>query len=262
MTSWGHPETSGLPTIDYYLSSELMEGDNGEECYSETLVKLPNLSIYYTPLNTAVEGKNKVDLGLNESDTFFWCCQSLYKYLPQHDDVFPQIAKGVKDCKFVFIKHIGDHSEQITTIFTQRLEIAFSQVGLNYTDYCLFLPRLNQAEFASVTATADVFLDSIGWSGCNSSLEAIAQNLPIITLPGELMRGRHSAAILTRMGLSELIALDKQNYIELAIRLATDVSYRQSLRQFIAEHQHLLYHDLSPVKKLEELFVSLLSSND
>ncbi|MGB3402197.1 MAG: hypothetical protein WBA77_05855, partial [Microcoleaceae cyanobacterium] len=102
------------------------------------------------------------------------------------------------------------------------------------------------------------FLDSIGWSGCNSSLEAIAQNLPIITLAGELMRGRHSAAILTRMGLSELIALNKQQYVQLAIRLATDINYRQSLRQLISERQYLLYQDLSPVKKLEELFLSLL----
>ena len=260
MTSWGHPETSGLPTIDYYLSSELMEPENAEDCYSETLVKLPNLSIYYTPLNASVYPKTKTDLGIHEKDIFFWCCQSLYKYLPQHDDVFPQIAKSVKDCQFVFIKHIGDDSEQITNIFTQRLQKAFSNFGLDYLDYCLFLPRLTQSEFTSVTATADVFLDSMGWSGCNSSLEAIAQNLPVITLPGELMRGRHSAAILTRMGLTELIAKDKQQYIQLAIRLATDANYRHSLRQFIAEHKSLLYYDLFPVKSLENLIKKVVLS--
>jgi protein O-GlcNAc transferase len=95
----------------------------------------------------------------------------------------------VKKSKFVFIKHIGDNSEQITTVFTQRLEKAFAESGLNYQDYCLFLPRLKSDEFAGVTAIADIFLDSMGWSGCNSSLEAIAQNLPIITLPGEFNAG-------------------------------------------------------------------------
>ena len=35
MTSWGHPDTSGLPTIDYFLSSELMEPENAQENYTE-----------------------------------------------------------------------------------------------------------------------------------------------------------------------------------------------------------------------------------
>ena len=260
MTSWGHPETSGLPTIDYYLSSEFMEPETAELCYSETLVKLPNLSIHYTPLEVIPQPKTKAELGIKEQETLFWCCQSLYKYLPQHDDVFPQIANSVKNCKFVFIKHIGDQSEQITTIFTKRLEKAFTESGLNYQDYCLFLPRLNQSEFAGVTAIADVFLDSIGWSGCNSSLEAVAQNLPIVTLPGELMRGRHTAAILRMMGLTELIASDKQQYIQLATRLAMDVSYRNSLGEFIAENKSKLYEDLTPVRELENLFHKVVDS--
>jgi protein O-GlcNAc transferase len=258
MSSWGHPETSGLPTIDYYLSSELMEPEIAEDCYSETLIKLPNLSIHYTPLEIPPQQKTKAELGMKEEDIFFWCCQSLYKYLPQHDDVFSQIAQQVKKSKFVFIKHIGDNSEQITTVFTQRLEKAFAESGLNYQDYCLFLPRLKSDEFAGVTAIADIFLDSMGWSGCNSSLEAIAQNLPIITLPGELMRGRHTAAILKMMGLTETIASDKQQYIQLAVKLATDKNYRQGLRQSIEENKHKLYQDLAPVRALENFLFSVV----
>ena len=260
MTSWGHPETSGLPTIDYYLSSELMEAETAQDCYSETLVRLPNLSIYYTPLEITPKPTTKAELGLKETETFFWCCQSLYKYLPQHDDVFPAIAKQVKHCKFGFIKHLGDHSEQVTTIFTQRLDKAFSQQGLNYQDYCLFLPRLKTDEFAGVTAIADVFLDSIGWSGCNSSLEAIAQNLPIVTLAGGLMRGRHTAAILKMLGLTELIAENKQQYIQLAVRLGTDEQYCQQLRQYIQQYKPRLYRDLSPVHALEKFLRKLTFS--
>jgi predicted O-linked N-acetylglucosamine transferase (SPINDLY family) len=238
-----------------------MEPENAEDCYSETLIKLPNLSIYYTPLEIQPQQKTRAELGLKEEDIFFWCCQSLYKYLPQHDDVFPQIAQQVKNGKFVFIKHIGDESEQITTIFTQRLEKAFATWGLNYSDYCLFLPRLNQCEFAGVTAIADIFLDSMGWSGCNSSLEAIAQNLPIVTLPGELMRGRHTAAILKMMGLTQTIATDKQQYIQLAVKLATDGNSRYTLRQLIAENKHKLYQDLSAVRALETFVFSVIPRN-
>ena len=51
--SWGHPDTTGLPTIDYFLSGELMEPPDADEHYTERLVRLPNLAIYYEPLELA-----------------------------------------------------------------------------------------------------------------------------------------------------------------------------------------------------------------
>ncbi len=256
MTSWGHPETSGLPTIDYYLSSYLMESENAQENYTEKLVRLPNLSIHYTPLTIEPQALTKTDIGLKEDQILFWCCQSLYKYLPNHDDVFPLIAKGLSNAKFVFIQH---ESEDVIEVFRQRLNRAFEQFGLNYQDYCLFLPRMRPHKFASVSAIADIFLDSIGWSGCNSSLESVAQNLPIVTLPGDLMRGRHSMAILKMMGIEETIASNKEEYVQIAIRLGKDFQYRQYISEQVAENKHKLYGDLKPVRALEAFLLKVLN---
>ncbi|MDY6902273.1 MAG: tetratricopeptide repeat protein, partial [Cyanobacteriota bacterium] len=210
MTSWGHPNTSGLPTIDYYLSSELMEPEDAQESYTEKLIKLPNLSIYYQPQTIPPLEVTKKDIGIEEDSVMFWCCQSLYKYLPQHDDVFPQIARDLSKCKFVFIENQG---EGVTEVFQQRLQQAFEEFGLNHKDYCIFLPRMKARKFAGTAAIADVFLDSIGWSGCNSTLESIAHNIPVVTLRGEFMRGRHSMAILKIMNIEETIASNKEDYI-------------------------------------------------
>ena len=49
-TDWGYPVTSGIPTLDYYISSKLMEPENAQEHYSETLICLPNLGIAYPQL--------------------------------------------------------------------------------------------------------------------------------------------------------------------------------------------------------------------
>ncbi|WP_448269294.1 tetratricopeptide repeat protein [Nostoc sp. DSM 114159] len=256
MTSWGHPETSGLPTIDYYLSSDLMEPENAQEHYTEKLVRLPNLSIHYLPLAIPPEEIKKPDIGLKEDDIFFWCCQSLYKYLPNHDDVFPSIAKELGNSKFVFIK---SKSEEITEKFRQRLNHAFAELGLDYQNHCLFLSFLNDRKFAGTTALADVFLDSIGWSGCNSTLESIAHNIPVVTLPGELMRSRHSLAILQMMGIEETIASNKSEYVQIAIRLGKDAKYRQYISQQVAENKHKLYGDLKPVRALEDFILQLVN---
>src|SRR5262249_11147123 len=83
--SWGHPITSGMPTIDYYLSSDLMEGPDSQEHYTERLIRLPNLSLYYEPVEAKPVPVDRGQLGLRTNATVFWCAQSLYKYLPQHD---------------------------------------------------------------------------------------------------------------------------------------------------------------------------------
>ncbi len=49
LVAWGHPVTSGLPTLDYYLSADAFEPPDGAEHYTERLIRLPNLGVYYEP---------------------------------------------------------------------------------------------------------------------------------------------------------------------------------------------------------------------
>ena len=98
--SWGHPDTSGFPTLDYFLSSELMEPPDAQDHYTEQLVRLANLSVYYEPLDVEPVSVSRADLGLRSTETVFWCGQSLFKYPPQFDHLFPRIAGEVGDCQF------------------------------------------------------------------------------------------------------------------------------------------------------------------
>ncbi len=255
MTSWGHPNTSGLPTIDYYLSSELMEPEDAQENYTEKLVKLPNLSIYYQPQAIPPLKVTKKDIGIPEDAVMFWCCQSLYKYLPHHDDVFPRIARDSDKYKFVFIQNEG---EGVNEVFKERLKQAFEEFTLNYQDYCIFLPRMKARKFAGTAAIADAFLDSIGWSGCNSTLEAIAYNVPVVTLAGKFMRGRHSMAILKMMGIEETTASSKEEYVQIAIRMGRDIEYRQYISELVNQNKHKLYSDLKPVRALEKFLFDVV----
>ncbi len=240
-SSWGHPETSGLASIDDFLSSDLMEPDGAAAFYTEKLVRLPNLSIAYEPMPVEPAAISRAELDVPDASTLYWCCQSLYKYLPRHDDVFPRIAQAHAGARFLFITYPGDPA--VTQVFRDRLDAAFAAQGLDAATYCRFLPHMDPARFAGVTAAADLFLDSIGWSGCNSTLEALGQGLPVVTLAGDLMRGRHSAAILTMLGLPELIAADDAGYVALAAELGRDPGRRADLRQRILAERHLLYRD-------------------
>ncbi|MEL6929364.1 MAG: tetratricopeptide repeat protein, partial [Cyanobacteria bacterium J06600_6] len=252
----GHPETSGLPTIDYHLSSDMMEPANAQSHYTEKLVRLSNLAVYYQLISIEPKAVKKTDIGIADNEIMFWCCQSLFKYLPQHDDVFPRIARKLKQAKFVFIELT---SELVTNVFRKRLATVFKQFDLNYQDYCIFLPRLKAESFAGTTAIADVFLDNIGWSGNNTTMESTAYNLPIVTLPGEMMRARHTTAILTMMGIQETIAESKEQYVQIAVRLGQDAGYRHQISEQIALNKHKLYQDLTPVRELENFLLQVVN---
>jgi protein O-GlcNAc transferase len=248
-TSWGHPDTTGLPSIDHYLSSDLMEPADAQCYYTETLVRLPNLSIWYEPPTPATPtGLTRAELGVPDGAVLYWCCQSLFKYLPAYDFVFPAVAARLPQAVFLFINY--SPGATVTDLFRARLDAAFAARGLAAARHCRFVAPMMPRRFAEITRLADIFLDSIGWSGCNSTLEALAENVPVVTLPGTFMRARHSAAILTRIGLTELIAEDAEGFVKLAVALGADPARRQALSRRIAAAKHLLYRDQAAIDGL------------
>ncbi|MBD2017316.1 tetratricopeptide repeat protein [Microcoleus sp. FACHB-53] len=250
--SWGHPITTGLPTIDYYISSDLMEPNNAQEHYSERLVCLPNIGICYEKPNLPEVTKSRSDFQLRDDTTVYLSCQSLFKYLPQYDYIFPAIAQQVPQAQFAFLSH--HLSLPITEKFRKRLKQAFARFSLNSDDYCVIVPRQDWVGYASLNLVSDIYLDTLSWSGGNTTLEAIACNLPIVTCPGEFMRGRHSYGILRQLGVTETIAKTEAEYIDIAVRLGLDSTWRESLVQRMIEHHGNLYDDKTCVEALEAFY--------
>ena len=252
--SWGHPDTSGFPTLDYFLSSELMEPPDGQEHYTERLVRLPNLSIYYEPVVPQPVASGAAHSEWRSSDHLvYWCGQSLYKYLPQYDEVFPRIAREVGNCRFIFIEFAD--GRYVTELFQKRLDHAFASFGIKASDYIVMLPRMSQDQFIAATGCCDIGLDSIEWSGGNTTLESLVHDLPIVTMTGALMRGRHTTAILQMMGVTDTITTTVDDYVSTAVRLAHDKSWRMRLRKRISESKARLYRDDSCILALEEFLV-------
>ena len=257
--SWGHPETSGFPTIDYFLTSDLMEPIDGQTHYTEQLVSLPNLSIYYEPLDVRPEPISRATLGLKSSAFVYCCCQSIFKYLPQYDQILPRIAREVRNCQFVFIQY--PKGKHVNTMFLKRLDRAFSAFGMRAADYCVVLPPLDASRFLATIGHCDIFLDSVGWSGCNSTLESLVYNLPIVTMAGSSMRGRHTMAILKMMSVAETIAETLDDYVSIAVRLARDEPWRMALKAKISAAKHLIYFDSACIMGLEQFLNSVVREN-
>lgn len=247
----GHPVTSGFPTLDYALSSDLMEPPGAEDLYTERLIRLPNLSVYYEPAEASSIRLSREELGLRADATVFWCGQSLFKYLPQFDQVFPRIAREVPYCQFAFIEAYGI-ARPIAQLFRQRLAAAFAACGQDPARHFVFLPRMNRQRFAAAIGRCDIILDSIGWSGNNSTMEGLPTGLPVVTMNGAFMRGRHTSAILRMIGVTDTIADSIDDYVRIAVRLAKDVQWRTAARSRMLDNQHLAYRDRTCISALED----------
>ena len=104
-------------------------------------------------------------------------------------------------------------------------------------------------------ARATLLLDTIGFSGFNTALHAVARGLPIVAWEGRFMRGRFASGILERMGLRDLVVASQQDYVALAVRLATDAGYRAAMSGQIEQRSRILFEDLEPVRALEQFLI-------
>jgi predicted O-linked N-acetylglucosamine transferase (SPINDLY family) len=248
----GHPVTTGLPTVDYFLSSDLMEPEDAQLHYSERLVCLPKLGFTYTKLPIPSVLKSRTDLQLPEDCVLYLSCQTLFKYLPQYDYIFAQIAACIPQAKLVFLG--GAKDIYVTEQLRQRLNRAFSQAGLDMQQYCIFLPRLEWEDYVNLLLVSDISLDTIGFSGGNTTLQAIACNLPVVTMPSEFMRGRVSYGVMQTLGVTDTVAFSEAEYVDIAVKLGLDPQWRKQVAERIQLHHNRLFDDRTTIKALEEFY--------
>jgi protein O-GlcNAc transferase len=255
VAAWGHPETTGLPTIDYYLSAEAFEPPQYHANYMETPMALPNLGCCYTPLPVASVEPDLAHLSIGSDRAILICPGAPFKYAPQFDFIFVEIARRLGKCRLVFFTwQIPALSETLR----RRLEARFSESNLRFSDYGVFVPWQPTAQFYGLMKRADVFLDTIGFSGFNTAMQAVECNLPIVTMDGKFMRGRLASGILKRMNMHELIVEKTGDYIQVAVRLAEDKDYARQIRRRMLAAEGVLYEDVSAVRALEHALVAML----
>jgi predicted O-linked N-acetylglucosamine transferase (SPINDLY family) len=172
-----------------------------------------------------------------------------FKYAPQHDRVLVDIARELGRCRFIFFSYQSGHlSEKLR----QRLATAFARDGLDVDKFITFVPWQTQQSFFGFLQHADVYLDTIGFSGFNTAMQAVECGLPIVTREGRYLRGRLASGILKRLQLQELVASTDEEYVALAVRLCRDVDYREGIRRRVRATRPPLFEDETPIRALED----------
>lgn len=229
--AWGHPVTIGLPTIDAYFSCAEMEPADAAVHYNEPLLLLPGLGTDYLrpPIPERAERGN---LGLPEGKHLYLLPHALFKLHPDNDAVLAAIAAG--DPNGVLVLFQGEARGALAP-FRRRLAAALRVRDADPDRQLLFLPMTTRERFLEINRACDVMVDSLHWSGGNTSIDALLCGLPVVTCPGRFMRARQSAAMLRRLGLDELIVDTPDALAGKAVAIARNSEWRRDLGRRIED---------------------------
>ncbi|MEO5336021.1 MAG: tetratricopeptide repeat protein [Magnetospirillum sp. WYHS-4] len=240
-TTWGHPVTTGLDTMDYFLSSPAIDPAGNEAHFTETLVRLRDFTTYYYRPEPET-WPDRAALGLPEDERLYACLQTLFKFHPSFDSVMGDILRADSKGRILLIES--------SPVWRAMLEGRFARTLPDVRDRIVFLRRMPIRDFMGVAASADVLLDTPHFCGGNSTLETVWAGAPAVTLPSAFTRGRLSSAIYEQMRVGDLVARDEADYVAKVVGLGVDPDRNRAMRARILERRDALFENRRIVEDL------------
>ena len=246
--TWGHPVTTGIPNMDYFVSGDDMEIEGAEKHYRETLVRLKTFTSYYSEPERSETPKGRADFGLDEDAHYYLVAQYLFKVHPDFDDVLARILRGDAKGRILMV-------EGSVPRWSRLLLARFKKTIPDVVERIQFIDRQNQKDFFDLIACADVSLDIPHFNGGNTTIEALMVGTPVVTMAVQMARGRLCAAIHKYMGVTDCVADSVDKYVGLALRLGTRPSFRKKVHKKILDNNHKLFNNDAAVKEWERFFL-------
>lgn len=239
----GHPVTTGVPSLDYFISNTYTERpetarDSPNTDYSEQLVCLESLPVWYQKPQLPPQYLNREALGLPSDKHIYLCPMTLFKIHPEMDLALKQILDEDPEAEIYFFKFKQSLlHQQLAERFERSLGSASQRVH--------FLAWASSEAFFSYLHEADVLLDSFHFGGGSTHYLCFAVGTPLVTVAADYLRGRSGAGMYQFMGITETVAETPQAYATQAVQIAQDADLRARLKSQILAQSPRLFENLA-----------------
>jgi len=249
ITSWGHPETTGNKSIDYFLTSKLIETPNSEKNYSEKLLYTNDLPMYYyPPVIKKILPKNEIS-----KNNIYSCPQTLFKIHPEFDEVLGSILNKDKKGILYFIKDVdGTYYKKLLERFKKNKYLDLDRIK--------FIDGLTWEDYINHCGKASVLLDPFYFGSGNSFYESMYYGTPTITKPTNYTKSRLVFGAYKQMGLKNPPVVNtSEDYADLAVKLANDSKLLDIKKHYSKKAQEKLYENKFIINDLEKIFIKLVN---
>lgn len=250
----GHPETTGIDTIDYVISSRSYEPEHADENYTEQLLCNAGVDTVFTRPVPPPRWLTREELKLPTDRKLYVCPMAIQKFHPDFDAVLADILARDPDATLVLFNDF--HQQSASEMLQQRI---LAQCDPSRV---LFLGWQPLATLFSILKAADAILDTIHFGAGTTAQYAFGFGLPIVTLPGRYARGRVVHSYYRLMGIDGAPeAKDTQEYAALAVKLANDTAYQESLSAQILARNSVLWDGEPYGPKLVQLVKDIVGQD-
>jgi hypothetical protein len=220
---YGHPTSTWGSQIDYFIGGQKVElAEKAAENYSERLVLIPGMGVYpvypddfAVPPDAAAEGPFLVNCG--------WTAQKVsYPLL----DALREMLRRVK--KNVVFRIFPGRNVTDSNGFIPFVKDIHAMLG---ADHVHVFPNFTRLEYLAELCRGSISIDSFPFGGFNTVIDALHCRKPMVVWEGDRAFNRFGAATLDIVGLPELIARSREEYIAATVHLIDDDGYRQSVKE-------------------------------
>src|SRR6185369_17147386 len=234
-------------TLDYYLSSELLEPPAADDHYTERLVRLHNLPTFYYAPAFFPPAKTRRDFGLDDNEHLYLCSQAPFKVHPDFDAFLGDILRADPHGRVLFIRgQEPNWTHQLSRRLKRSLPREFERIQ--------FLPHQGGQAYLHLLNVCDALLDTTHFGGGNTAFKAFSVGAPIVKLPAAFARGNVTSACYRKMGVLDCIAADRDDYVRIALRLANDRAFRADVCARIRAARGVLFENPGILRELERFF--------
>jgi predicted O-linked N-acetylglucosamine transferase (SPINDLY family) len=239
----GHPLTTGIPTLDVYVSSRLQETAQAQEHYTERLVPLEGFAMGMER-PAPPPPRSRQQLGLPASGNLYVCPLRIHRLHPEFDAALAGILDADEDAEIVLFEDVFQE------VWDRQVRSRLMRSLGRRVERITFLSWQSPENFLAILAGCQVALDSFHFGAGTTAPLAFAVGCPMVTLPSQFQRGRSTLAYYLAMQIDDCVATDPQDYVRIAVRIARDPQYRQSLGARLRERSAVLFDTAASAAEL------------
>lgn len=235
----GHPVTTGIPNLDYFLSPALAEPDDGDSHYAEKLIRLQSGGFSMARPEMPSLTKSRQELGLPESGTIYLCPMMIQKLHPEFDATLARVLE-LDPAGYIVLFESRVHARW-GELLRQRFE---QTIPSTLRARIIFHEWVDDADdFMRINAASGVVLDPFHFGIGSTGAFTFSVGTPLVTMPGEFMRGRVGLLYCKMLDTLECVATSPEDYAQKAVTIANDPTLRQRIKDKILKNNDVIFEN-------------------
>ena len=249
----GFPGTLGLEYFDYIIADSVVIPEKSKDHYTEKIIFLPNSYQPNDSKKSILKKKfSRAELGLPEDGFIFCCFNNSYKITPLIFSSWLKILGNV-DKSVLWLLDANDLARNNLRATAEKQGVQPNRI--------IFAKRVPLAEHLARHKCADLFLDTTPYNAHTTASDALWAGTPIITMYGNTFPGRVAASLLKAVNLENLITYSIEDYITLAINIASNPVMHSQIKLNLEENLRTcpLFNSALYVKHFEKAMFEVMA---